>query len=620
MDIGGTMSKEIFGKKISESMYKKIKAIEKNDVKEFLEKDENFEIALCLSYMTLSKEKIIAKDMKNNNRMERLTKMVDTSEIDKVFQTDFAKEMPKIIYAKENNNLWILDNIRDSIMHGTFDIDEERKCFLINNKQYDRELNAEVPFSWFVEYARNDILSKKKLERYTVKGFYYNKYKTNKKNLITNKELINNILYRVDIEGNQFNVKDIENRVNELFDIYSKEEIPDESIEKYRSQSTKEKVKYNERYLVSFYIASEKIKECIEKEFPGVNVKIFIDNRKSRLINKISKKLPKFYSNYDLMFNDFNKQISPKGLTLLKYITNIIENLNKNENDHILSNSNNFIDNTNQFNKILNNEEITFIDNESLKSIAQYNLEMMRTIFLNVYALSTLVINHENLYNEQFFNQSPSNYGIYACSKKYYLEYAQKRKKIIMKILETELALFSKREQFNHCSDGNIQAKIQLMITNLLSKKAVYENELCNLYTSTNFDQIVRTNEVDYDKKEKIEKVISKYFEHFDDATTLEGKKKIKKIIGELLDIQIEEESKYTYGYCNNMKDVLTIIRNCFSHIGRTYIGKDRGEDTNIVLNDYDSDGKSGEVVCKYDDLIDLLRNPYLNSKKNNKK
>ena len=30
-----------------------------------------------------------------------------------------------------------------------------------------------------------------------------------------------------------------------------------------------------------------------------------------------------------------------------------------------------------------------------------------------------------------------------------------------MKILETELALFSKQEQFNHCSDGNIQSKIQ---------------------------------------------------------------------------------------------------------------------------------------------------------------
>ena len=56
------------------------------------------------------------------------------AEIDKVFKPGFAKEMPKITYARENNNLWILDNIRDSIMHGACDIDEERKCFIINNR------------------------------------------------------------------------------------------------------------------------------------------------------------------------------------------------------------------------------------------------------------------------------------------------------------------------------------------------------------------------------------------------------------------------------------------------------------------------------------------------------
>jgi len=88
--------------------------------------------------------------------------------------------------------------------------------------------------------------------------------------------------------------------------------------------------------------------------------------------------------------------------------------------------------------------------------------------------------------------------------------------------------------------------------------------------------------------------------------------KKIKKIIGKLLDIQIEEEREYTYGYCNNMHDVLTIIRNCFSHIGRIYIGKNNGTETNIILNDYDTNGeKSGEVICKYKDLIELLQNPY---------
>ena len=61
------------------------------------------------------------------------------------------------------------------------------------------------------------------------------------------------------------------------------------------------------------------------------------------------------------------------------------------------------------------------------------------------------------------------------------------------------------------------------------------------------------------------------------------------------------------------MQDVLTIIRNSFSHIGRIYVGKNNGIETNIVLNDYDINGeKSGEVICQYMDLIELLRNPYL--------
>lgn len=250
------MSKESFSQKISESMDKKIKAIEQMNINAFLEKDEHFEIALCLSYMTLSKEKLIAKDMKNHDRMARLSQMIDTSEIDKVFQIGFAQEMPRILYAKENNNLWILDNIRDSIMHGVFDIDEKRKCFLLNNEQYDRELTAEIPFSWFIAYAKNDILSKKVLDSYTIRSFYYNKYKQDKNYFNTNKELMNNILYRVNINGNKFNVKNIENRIKELFNIYSKEEINDDLMEKYRSRIDNEKVKYNEKYLVSFCIAS----------------------------------------------------------------------------------------------------------------------------------------------------------------------------------------------------------------------------------------------------------------------------------------------------------------------------------------------------------------------------
>ena len=74
----------------------------------------------------------------------------------------------------------------------------------------------------------------------------------------------------------------------------------------------------------------------------------------------------------------------------------------------------------------------------------------------------------------------------------------------------------------------------------------------------------------------------------------------------------MEEESKYTYGFCNDMQSVLTIIRNSFSHIGRVYMGKNKGVDTNVILNDYDTNGeKSGDVICRYGDLIQLLKNPY---------
>lgn len=175
------MSKANFSKNINDAIKNKLSALENIKPNYFFEKNEYFELALCLSYMTLSKEKIIKKEMKNNKRLDRITKRIDENEINKLFDPSFNNEIPIIINSKENDRSWILDNIRDSIMHGVFEVDEDKKCFIINNEQYDRELEAEIPFSWFIAYAKNDILKKKLLNKYTVKGFYSNKEKINKK-------------------------------------------------------------------------------------------------------------------------------------------------------------------------------------------------------------------------------------------------------------------------------------------------------------------------------------------------------------------------------------------------------------------------------------------------------
>ena len=300
------MSKKSFSKEIDNLMYRKIKSLENSYYDDFFKKDEYFELVLCLAYMTLSKEKIIKKDMKDNRRLERLTRMVPTVDIDLLFDSSFCDDMPRIFEAQENDNTWILDNIRDSIMHGMFDIDEERKCFIINNDYFDRKLKAEVPFSWFISYAKNDILSKKVLDKCTIKGFYYNIGKQYKRKFETGKEAQHHILYVVNIEGSRINVRDVERRVKELFDDASKRIIGYDDVKKYEERLASEKFKYGDKYQVSFYMAMDYVKEQIEKEFPGTNVKIHIDNRKARDVNKITKNNPPICPGYDLLFKKLN--------------------------------------------------------------------------------------------------------------------------------------------------------------------------------------------------------------------------------------------------------------------------------------------------------------------------
>ncbi|MBO5375685.1 MAG: hypothetical protein J6A52_02425, partial [Bacilli bacterium] len=244
------------------------------------------------------------------------------------------------------------------------------------------------------------------------------------------------------------------------------------------------------------------------------------------------------------------------------------------------------------------------------------NLNILRSICLNVYGLSTLVINHENLYKQHFLNRNPSEFGIYACSKSPYLEYANKSKSIVMKILDSEIKLFKKQEQLKGCTNEQAKVKLQQDINSIKTEISNHETTLDSLVGTLKFDEVIKEEDIDYDKKQKLENTIQTYFKHFHDATTVEAKRKIKKLIGSLLDLKKDEESKYTYGYCNSMEDALTIIRNSFSHVGRIFMGKDKGEETTVILNDYDSNNeKSGVVTCRYNDLIELLESPYEFSK-----
>ena len=82
-------------------------------------------------------------------------------------------------------------------MHAAFDIDLDNKCIIINNTQPERTLQATIPFSWFVAYTKNDIFRKKVLDKYTVRGFFYNDFKRKHTNLNSQSEISSHILLKL---------------------------------------------------------------------------------------------------------------------------------------------------------------------------------------------------------------------------------------------------------------------------------------------------------------------------------------------------------------------------------------------------------------------------------------
>ena len=107
-----------------------------------------------------------------------------------------------------------------------------------------------------------------------------------------------------------------------------------------------------------------------------------------------------------------------------------------------LSNLIDKIDNNNYFDYSDENEyDAMAMFNDSVRNYARNNKEelvmslfkqttkTLKTILLNTYGINTLVINHEDYYNEVLKNYDPNYYVGSAKMKRPFIEYTYKRKK-----------------------------------------------------------------------------------------------------------------------------------------------------------------------------------------------
>ena len=606
------MSKESFCKKINEVMKRKIEAVDRDDLNELFKSDEDFEFILSLAYMTLTKEKIIKKDKTNNNRLDRLTKLVEQKEIDKVFDSNELKEVPKIISTLENDNLWILDNIRDSIMHGAFEIDEENKLILTDNTDNDRDLKTEIPFEWFIEYAKNDILSKQELNEYTVYGFYRNKYKASRKDRKTEVELKTNIPYYFKVSGVKINTIEIENRVRELYKEYSQSDYTEEELNKCIKKIEKYRHLYHKNYLSSFYLSSVKVKKQLEQEYPGIQVKVGIKN-KNEVINKVMRGCPEYYINYDFMMDEFDKKISRKGINLLTCLENIL--IKKEEyKDKDFSNLT-LNEKFNVINELVSNEKKEH--KMDIKQLYYANENILKSLLLNVYGITTLVINQKVLYDEEFLKERPEDHGIYVMNKKTYKDCADKKRILEVRLLESEIQIPKIEAQYNGCAEEEKKEKLFNKLNGLKKEKDKTIEELKEVSFDLDYRRVIKGTEDDLIKMKQSEEKIAILYSNFKNAMTEKEKFNIKKQLKKALENYENETAAFMYGRCKTMDEALTIIRNCFSHIGRTTIGREKFDRyfrpyRYIYMTDYNEKNEvTGMVTCTYDDMVKLLSTPY---------
>ena len=602
---------------MNDTLYKKIKSFIYFDADNFFDYDEYFELALCISYLTLSKEKIIKKDIKNKDRLGRLNRKVATSEFDKVFDPSFCQETPNIIFSTETDKAWILDNIRDCIMHGVFEVDEAKKCFIINNQKDDRELEAEIPFSWFVAYTKYDILSKKIADKYSFEGFYYNIERKDKDFYKTKEEVFKNIMYKVDITGNKFNIDEISQKIRNIMNETSKKKLSPDLINRYKDKFP-HKFLYSDHYLASFAIACEIAKEAIEKEYPGVQVSFKLNDRKHRFANYTEKHLSQLYRNYDVVMKEFDYSKRIKSYELLSYIKKMLINLKPSETDENKWYAINFANNIRNETLIqfidrfdgLNGDDLRYHDNQNrFKSVS----ELVLNILINVYGITTLVVNHGEFYNNEFLNILPENLGIKSGSKQPIIDYENLQKNYLEQILNIEIQLSKLRHDYAISPSPNNKKSIKKLEKKLDAKKQK---------ASIPRPPVIIRNNLKYsEEKNEIVTILHEYMNHFHRTNDIEAKQRIRDIILDLYDKKIENELKYLNAKSYNMEETLTIMRNCFSHIGRIYIGKNHGMETTLIMHDYDENNKeSGTAILKLRTMIDILNKPFNQGKYSTRK
>ena len=572
------MSTASFTNKVIDDMYDRMGLMNTPIINNYLKFDETFELALALVYMTLSKEKIIKKEIKNPDALGRLERRVPKREIDNLFIGKYAN---MIKYTEVDDSTWILDAIRDSIIHHKADIDEARKLVLVNNDYENRKLIAEIPFDWFKDYIKTDIVNKKVTNRYNFRNFYASDYISSKRPINTRNISSRLILYNVHIEDENIPLKETDEFIKSLMEKYSKVEIDNSASNKYYA---------------SFVNAVSELYKELNNKFPNAtNIRISIIKKRDKINKKINSKLANNYKDPDKLFEDLNSLVF-KNKDLLDTISSIYS----------------FVASSDK-NNISNDEIIKLLEMINGKSgsysIKDYYKETkdIYMMFLQMYGLITIVLNEENLKNSDYLNILDSHLKSY--TKGALDEFQIARRNNIKQMLNAEISYKKHLKNYNNVGDSNEIIKNSFEKAQEKYYTALSENAKFNYWP----DFIVTSRE-SKSEVNTVRDILFTILRHkYDEFTAAETKDEIiikKKEVLAALD-KLSAYEKKNILTVTKPSDTLVFLRNCLAHNNRIHCSDVAPlfiMIQKLTLTDFNDNGElTGIGFCKYTDIIDLI-------------
>lgn len=478
-----------------------------------------------------------------------------------------------ILKGKENDSIWIIDNIRDSIAHGHYYMDFNTNSIIISNTHEDRLLNCELRFDLFV--GLNELVTEERIGGYTDKMLttpptLHMMHKIGSPIITTIKDenqlkyLLKNRYIVSYCQVTKINEKDNDKKYNDLVKFYNYNVRVMEDMHKKFKTSTP--IDLGEYYV-------KKMCGYIDTQMNNYDITIFSNHLDEETTNKVIKYIqeqPKFYTRNitdqgQILHEIIKSVISHEEITVERGITDIVELYNHSTLKHYLTNPN----------EIQELENLIFSNANSFR-------ENKKLANLFILGTNNFVSNKESIYDKHF-----DDYTEFDLSNFEYQDYSGYERLISR--------LKVKNEDLNNLNKSlyNMTLSKNKLNNNLLrapnDKKIIIQNNINNLDNSIN----ILNNKINLITQE------------------------INILISNINSHQTDNYGDYIN---NNNKNFFNHLRNAFAHNNIKYLDDRITYNRKIVLEDYDDNKNlTFRCVCRYYDLVKLFNDELFLEAINNK-